>query len=79
MHDYWEKAREHARVAMGDLIKQAVDDNMDDMLRAYAYADKNAETHMERAKAECYFVTWCQAFHETEMAKLAAKPAAVAK
>ena len=37
MHEYWQQVRRDAREAMGNLIKQTVDDDVDDMLRAKAY------------------------------------------
>lgn len=69
MHEHWKKVRDDAREAMGNLIKQTVDDNMDDMLRAKAYAYKHATTEMELAKADCYFDSWNWAFHEMEAHK----------
>lgn len=36
--EWWKQAKKDAREAMGNLIKQTVDDNLDDMLRAKAYA-----------------------------------------
>lgn len=62
--NYYEQARKDAREAMGNLIKQTVDDNLDDMVRAMAYAKGHAENHMECAKAELYFASYVWAYHE---------------
>ena len=65
--EYWQKARNDAREAMGNLIKQTVDDNLDDMTKAKAYVKNHAENAMECAKADLYFATYVQAYHETEV------------
>ena len=62
--EWWRQAKKDAREAMGNLIKQTVDDNLDDMLRAKAYAKNHAENAMECAKADLYFTTYVQAHHE---------------
>ena len=64
MHEYYEQARKDAREAMGNLIKQTVDDNLDDMVRALAYAKNHASDTMECAKAQLYFASYVWAFHE---------------
>lgn len=62
--NYYEQARKDAREAMGNLIKQTVDDNIEDMVRALAYAKGHAENTMECAKAELYFTSYVWAYHE---------------
>ena len=42
---------------MGNLIKQTVDDNIDDMLRAKAYVKNHHQNAMECAKGDLYFAT----------------------
>lgn len=61
---WWKDAKKDAREAMGNLIKQTVDDNLDDMLRAKAYVKNHAENAMECAKGDLYFATYVQASHE---------------
>ena len=60
----WKRAKNDAREAMGNLIKQTVDDNLDDMVKAKAYVKNHAENAMECAKADLYFVSYVWAFHE---------------
>ena len=62
--NYYEQARKDARDAMGNLIKQTVDDNLDDMVRAKAYVKNHAENAMECAKADLYFASYVWAYHE---------------
>lgn len=62
--NYYEQARKDAREAMGNLIKQTVDDTLDDMVKAMAYVKNHAENAMECAKADLYFVSYVWAFHE---------------
>lgn len=62
--NYYEQARKDAREAMGNLIKQTVDDNLEDMTKAMAYAKNHAEYAMECAKAQLYFTSYVWAFHE---------------
>jgi len=62
--EYYEQARKDAREAMGNLIKQTVDDNLDDMVRAKAYVKSHASDAMECAKADLYFTSYVWAFHE---------------
>jgi hypothetical protein len=61
---YYEQTRKDAREAMGNLIKQTVDDNLDDMVKAKAYVKNHAENAMECAKADLYFVSYVWAYHE---------------
>ena len=62
--NYYEQARKDAREAMGNLIKQTVDDNLDDMVRAKAYVKNHNENAMECAKADLYFASYVWAYHE---------------
>ena len=62
--EWWKNAKKGAREAMGDLIKQTVDDTLEDMWRAKAYAKCHAETDKERALASAYFCTYVQAHNE---------------
>lgn len=62
--NYYEQARKDAREAMGNLIKQTVDDTLDDMVKAKAYVKNHAENAMECAKADLYFASYVWAFHE---------------
>ena len=62
--EWWKNAKKDAREAMGNLIKQTVDDNLDDMLRAKAYVKNHAENAMECAKGDLYFDTYVHASHE---------------
>lgn len=64
---WWKDAKKDAREAMGNLIKQTVDDNLDDMLRAKAYVKNHAENAMECAKGDLYFDTYAQASHEVSV------------
>ena len=54
---------------MGNLIKQTVDDNLDDMVRAKAYVKKHNEDAIECAKGDLYFATYVHASHEVEVHK----------
>jgi hypothetical protein len=65
--EWWKIAKKDAREAMGNLIKQTVDDNLDDMVRAKAYVKNHAENAMECAKADLYFATYVQASHEVDV------------
>ena len=65
MHEYYEQARKDAREAMGNLIKQTVDDNLEDMVKALAYVKNHASTAMKCATAELYFASYVWAYHET--------------
>lgn len=71
MHEYYEQARKDAREAMGNLIKQTVDDNLEDMVKALAYVKNHASNKMECAKAELYFASYVWAYHETMAHKAA--------
>jgi hypothetical protein len=64
MHEYYEKAKNDAREAMGNLIGQTVDDNLEDMTRALAVAKKCVKTRLSMAKAHLYFTSYVWAFHE---------------
>ena len=64
---YYEQARKDAREAMGNLIKQTVDDNLDDMVKAKAYVKNHAENAIECAKGDLYFATYVQASHEVDV------------
>ena len=65
--EWWRQAKKDAREAMGNLIKQTVDDTLDDMLRAKAYVKNHAEDAMECAKGDLYFATYVQAHHEVSV------------
>ena len=65
--DWWKQAKKDAREAMGNLIKQTVDDNLDDMVKAKAYVKNHAENAMECAKGDLYFATYVQASHEVDV------------
>lgn len=65
--EWWKNAKKDAREAMGNLIKQTVDDNLDDMMRVKAYVKNHAEYAMECAKADLYFDTYVQASHEVSV------------
>jgi len=50
---------------MGKLIGQAVDDSIEDMVKALAYAKGHASDASECAVAELYFTSYVWAYHET--------------
>ena len=71
--EWWKKAKNDAREAMGNLIGQTVDDNLEDMTRALAVAKKCVKTRLSMAKAHLYFTTYVQAFHEVTVHEAVAK------
>ena len=65
--EWWQNAKKDAREAMGNLIKQTVDDNLDDMVRAKAYVKRHHQDAIECAKGDLYFATYVQASHEVSV------------